>query len=263
MNNDFNNINFSIDGSIANLIINRPQVKNALDLETISEILQALEFLDNSEKFRILIISGKGDNFCAGADVKWMQQSSSLSYTENLQQSKILARLFYAIYTCRKVVITRLQGFVPGGANGIVAASDWVLADSETSFGFTEVKLGIVPATILPYVLKRIPEYKARQLMLSAEIFTAKKAQQINLIDEIIPFGEQIDYINDFTNKILNNGPMALMELKDLIVQLSGKNITEGIPELTAKVIAASRTAPEGQEGLKAFLEKRKPSWQS
>lgn len=263
MDKEFKHIIFDIDEHIGTITINRPDVKNALDLNTISEIIMALGVANEHEQCRVLIITSKGDNFCTGADLKWMQHSSNLTYNENLEESRILAQLFYRIYHCRKMVITQVKGYVMGGANGIIAASDLVIAEPGTRFGFTEVKLGIVPATILPYILKRVPENKAKQMMLRAELFDAVTAKEINLIDEIIPENEQTEYIEHFISVAFKNGPNALQDLKDLITQLSGKPITSDVLEITAKAISTSRVSGEGQEGLKAFLDKRNPSWQS
>ncbi len=247
-------------GSIARVFLNRPDVRNAFDDQLIAELGAAFGELGGDESVRVILLSGEGKVFCAGADISWMRRSVDMSVEENREDTLRLARMLRAIDENPHPVIGMVHGAVLGGACGLVAACDMVIAAEGTKFGFTEVRLGIVPAAISTFVLPKIGERYARRYFLTGEIFAAVDAKQIGLVHEVVPAGELEATADSLCASIAGSGPRAVAEGKKLVRNIKGREREDAI-SYTADLIARVRTSEEGQEGLRAFLEKRKPNW--
>lgn len=239
----------------------RPEKRNAFHEHMIDELLLALESLKHDETLRTLIIRGKGKVYSSGADLDWMQSVMNYSFNENKLESKQLYRLFYAIYSFPVPVITIVHGASFGGANGIVAASDISIADSETRFRFSEVQLGLLPATISPFVVKRIGEFNARELMLTGMEFDSEKAVKVGLINYSGNKKETEAFLNGILDSIQSAAVGSVKNTKWLIRKIAARSDMGELEDFTADMIASARVSDEGQEGMKAFSEKRKPDW--
>ena len=242
------------------LTLNRPEVRNALNDEVVAELRHAAADLAARSDLRVVVLGGAGSVFSAGADVAWMSKTVTYSEPENLKDALALSQAFRALDTLPAPVIGRIQGAALGGGAGLAAICDIVVAEELTVFGFTEVKLGIIPATIGPFVLAKIGRSAARELFLTGARFTAERARDIGLVHAVVPAGSLDDAVNRYVQDLLAAGPEAVKHAKALIAALWGKPIDEAGP-LSAAAIAARRVSAEGQEGLRAFLEKRKPGW--
>lgn len=259
----FQTISISIKDNVAHVILNRPQVHNAFNEVMINEVTKAFKTLNDNDNVRAIILEGNGPSFCAGADLNWMKDVSNYDYEQNLAESINLSECFYSIYTCGKPTIAKVHGAAIGGANGLLASCDICVAVNDTVFSLSEVKIGIVPACISPYVVKRIGEMPAREMMLTGQRFNGVKAKEINLINFSGTTEEVDNYINQTVASLMTSGPIAMKTCKDLLYNLANKWSLEEAKLETAKLIAALRESEEGQEGMKAFLEKRKPNWSS
>ena len=257
----YQNIEFDLENNIGTVWLNRPEKHNAMNAEMIAEIIDCFFEINNMSEVRIVLLRGRGKSFCAGADLNYMKGIAEFGYDENYHDSLQLAKCFNVIYTCQKPTIAIVQGAAIGGANGLLAACDFVYCTDETKFAFSEVKLGIVPATISPYVVKRIGEYGARDLMLTGRRFLGKEAEYYRLVNKSLPAEELEDQINSTIKVLMSSGPDAIAACKLLLYNISNKiNFVDSI-DYTANLIAELRASKEGQEGMAAFLEKRKPNW--
>ncbi|HMQ11197.1 MAG TPA: enoyl-CoA hydratase-related protein [Oligoflexia bacterium] len=243
----------------SNIILNRPEQGNALTESMLIELSEAFNNLPKTSK--ILTISANGKHFCAGADLNWMRQAKDLSEKENLASAQLLFNMYLALYNCSIPVITHVQGAVMGGALGLVACSDIVIAQDNAFFSLSEAKLGIVPATISPFVIQKLGYSQFLALSLQARKFTAQEALSYGLIHSCITGKDQSKKVFDVTcEDTLNNSPYALKIIK----QLSRKYLSfkpENFAQSTSELIAKCRVSYDGQEGLNAFFEKRKPQW--
>ena len=240
------------DGEILRVTMARPDVRNAFDAGLIAELAEA--FVDVG-KARAVVLAGDGPSFCAGADVEWMRASAELSYDENLADAMGLRRMLEAIDGCSAPVVAKVQGHALGGGAGLVACADVVLSHPGTVFAFSEVKLGIVPAVISPYALAKIGPSAARRYFVTGERFDAETALRIGLVHEVVA---DLDAALDrVLGELLSAGPRAARAAKRLVLDAPLD------AQETARRIAERRTSDEGQEGLRAFLERRKPSWTS
>jgi methylglutaconyl-CoA hydratase len=239
------------DDGLLRVTLARPQQMNAFDAALIAELADA--FADVGDA-RAVLLSGEGPSFCAGADVEWQRASIDLSYEENVEDALRLYRMMEAIDSCPAPVVVRVQGYVLGGGSGLVACADIAIAADDATFGFSEVKLGIIPAVISPFVLPRIGSGAARRYFLTGERFDAATARHIGLVHEVVPAGELDDAVQAVLGDLETAGPQAVREAKRLI--------REGPrDEATAQIAARLRAGEEGQEGLRAFLERRRPDW--
>lgn len=246
---------------VAQVILNRAQIHNAFNETMIKEIIDVFSVLNNDIEVRVILLKGEGKSFCAGADLNWMRDVSTYSYEENLQESKNLSHCFYSIYNSSKPCIAIAQGAVIGGANGLLAACDIAVAETHTVFSLSEVKIGIVPACISPYVVKRIGEYNARELMITGSRFKSEKAKEVGLINFYGTSEEVNAYVESTIASIKTSGPEAVTMCKHLLNELSNNWTLEEAKTETAVMIAKLRQSNEGQEGMDAFLNKRKPNW--
>lgn len=244
---------------MAVVALNRPEVRNAFNAQMIAELTAIFASLSTSEA-RVVLLRGNGPSFSAGADVTWMRQSLEFTADENLEDARRMSDMFAAIDTCRKPVIAAVHGAALGGGMGLAAVADIVVADSETVFGFTETKLGIIPAVISRFVLPKIGESWARALFLTGERFGAELARQIGLVHWVATSGDLDLVVDAKMDELMSAGPGATAEAKALIAAARDET-SAGLREMTAQRIAALRTSAEGQEGLAAFLDRRPPSW--
>ena len=247
------------EAGINTIWLNRPDVHNAMNAQMISELTEVFQNLDD-DGIRAVVLRGKGKSFCAGADLNYMKEIATFGYEENKTDSLKLAGLFRSIYECPFPTIAVVHGAAFGGANGLLAACDIVIAEENTTFAFSEVKLGIAPATIAPFVIKRIGEFGAKELMITGKRFKGPEALKWHLVNSIVSETELENTLNTFTDELKRNAPAAVRATKSLIRTVM-KNKQDDMLEFTADLIARLRAAEEGQEGMAAFLEKRKPKW--
>jgi methylglutaconyl-CoA hydratase len=257
----FDTLIVGITGEVATISLNRPEIRNAFNEVMISEITSAFREIEKENEVRAIILKGEGKSFCAGADLNWMRNVANYSFEQNYEESYRLSQCFYTIYTSPKPTIAVVHGAAIGGANGLLAACDIAVCDSETVFSLSEVKIGIVPACISPYVIKRVGEYGARELMLTGRRINGKEAEQYRLVNKSMPASELSAYINDMIALLKSSGPKAISHCKKLIDEVSNNITLEDALSYTAHIIAEIRASEEGQEGMAAFLEKRSPRW--
>jgi methylglutaconyl-CoA hydratase len=238
----------------------RPDARNALNAGLIGELRRCAEELAEDDKVRVVVLTGEGDFFCAGADIGYMRDTANFSYEENLEDARNLAAMFEAVDGCPKPVVARVKGAAIGGGVGLVAAADVAVAEEGTVFAFSEVRLGISPATIAPFVVRKIGHSQVRALFLTGERFDGVRAREIGLVHEVISEEDLDAAVQEKVEGLLAGGPEALAATKALLRELRDAAPDE-VTEITARRIAGLRTGEEGQEGLGAFLEKRKPAW--
>ena len=257
---DYQHLKLERDGAVARLRLNRPEVRNAFDDTVVAELTAAAAELSEDRSVRATVISGEGKLFCAGADINWMQRMVSYTLEENRADSGKLSAMLRALDSIPHPTICRVHRAALGGGVGLLAVCDYVVASDDTVFSLSEVKLGILPAVISPFVLRRLSHGVGRALFLTGERFDAARAYNVGLIDRICPMEKLDETVDDLLQELLSGGSMAHAKIKELIPQVYGRPPAE-VAELTAHTNAAARAGAEGQEGLKAFLEKRKPSW--
>ncbi len=248
-------------GSVAWIWMSRPEVHNAFDAALITELTEAFQALDGDGDVRVIVLAGRGRSFSAGAQVEWMKQQGAASVEENAADARRLAGLFQTISDCSKPTIARVHGAALGGGVGLISACDIVLAASTAVFATTEVRLGLIPATIGPYVMRAIGERQARRYFQTGERFDAKCAERIGLVHEVVE-PEQLDRrLHEVTHALLAGAPKAEAEAKALIRAIANRPITPELIDDTAERIARRRADAEAAEGLSAFLEKRSAAW--
>ncbi len=248
--------------SVATIWLNRPEKHNALNALMIEELTETFRDLSHDKATRIIVMRGHGKSFCAGADLNYMKEIANFGEEENKKDALRLATLFATINNSPKPVIALLHGAVYGGANGLAAACDIVLADENTVFAFSEVKIGILPATISPYVLAKCGESAARDLMLTGRRFDASEAEKYSLVNKIVTSTNCEEVLSFYCNQLLSAAPDAVAQTKTLIGKIQSETMSHfEMMNYTAELIANQRAAPEGQEGITAFFEKQKPNW--
>jgi methylglutaconyl-CoA hydratase len=259
-NDDLVQIDATTDGVVF-VTINRPQKKNAFDAATIAALYEAFETLHGADKVRVVFIRGAGGTFSAGADLNWMRDAADWSEGDNRDDAMGLAKMLKALHEVPALTVALVEGAAMGGGAGIVAACDMAVAVEGARFAFSEVKLGLIPATIAPYVIEAVGARRARQLFLTANIFDADYAAHAGLIDMVLPEGSVDEFISMLTDSLSANAPGAMGDAKRLVNDVAGEEIDNRLLEETAKRIARARVSAEGQEGVRAFLDKRAPSW--
>jgi len=257
----YTTIELEKNGDIGIVWLNRPEIHNAFNEVMISELIDCFESLNESPEIRIVILRGRGKSFCAGADLNWMRGVANYGFEQNFKESLNLSKCFFTIYTCKKPTIAIVHGAAIGGANGLLASCDFAYADENTTFSLSEVKIGVVPACISPYVTKRVGEYGSRELMLTGRRIKGKEAEHFKLVNKSLPAEELDGYVNSVIELLRTSGPKAMSHCKNLIFNISNKETLEEALTSTARMIAEIRASEEGQEGMAAFLEKRKPNW--
>ncbi|OTP67539.1 Methylglutaconyl-CoA hydratase [Caballeronia sordidicola] len=249
------------DGHVARVTLNRPDVRNAFDDATIVELTAAFRALADDASVRVIILAANGPSFCAGADLNWMKRMADYSDAENRADALGLATMLNTIYTCRKPVIARVQGDAYAGGMGLVAVADIAITADSAHFCLSEAKLGLMPATIAPYVIRAIGARASHRYFVTAERIDANEALRIGLVHQVVS-DEALDATVDaVAAAIAANSPNAVRECKQLVVDLAGKTIDDTLISDTADRIARIRASDEGRDGVRSFLEKRKPSW--
>ncbi|MEO6596608.1 MAG: enoyl-CoA hydratase-related protein, partial [Planctomycetota bacterium] len=246
------------EGAVLHVRLNRPEVRNAFNGAVVDELQAAFAAANDDAAARVVVLSGNGKSFSAGADLAWMQEQADLPAADNQRSAERMARTFLAIARCKKPVVGRIHGHALGGGTGLTAAVDLAICTEDCQFGLTEVKLGIVPAVISPFVLQKIGVGHARTLFLTGERFDGREAQRIGLVHRAVPAAELDAAVSRATTELLSAGPAAVASAKELIVAVADLSLENAIP-VTSKWIAALRATPEAREGFAAFLGKRKP----
>ena len=255
-------IKTSIDSrGVARVTLNRPEKHNAFDDTMIAELRAAFDSLAGNTTVRIVVVESLGKSFSAGADLGWMKRMAQYDYADNLQDARLLAGMLSALHTMPQPTIARVQGGAYGGAVGLVSCCDMAVAADTAAFALTEVKIGLIPATISPYVIRAIGERAARRYFATAERFSAADAKSLGLINDVVPADQLDTAIDNLLDGLLANGPEAVKAAKQLVADFAGRPINEALVEESCKRIASIRVSAEGQEGLDAFLNKRSPGW--
>lgn len=246
---------------VATVTLNRPEKHNAFDDRLIKTLTELFTRIGQDDSVRAMVLAANGRNFCAGADISWMQRMANYSFEENMQDANALARMLQVLDTMPKPTIARVQGAAYGGAVGLIACCDMAIGSKLSKFCLSEVRLGLIPATISPYVIDAIGARLARRYFTTAEVFSARRARRLGLLSEAVTEEELDDTIEGLLRNILRNSPVAVAAAKQLVFDVADQPAEEELLEKTSLRIATIRVSKEGQEGLKAFLEKRSPSW--
>ena len=249
-----------LEKNIATVWLNRPEVHNAFNMEMIDSLIKIMSELNDNKEIRAIVFRGRGKSFSSGADLNYMKKVAKFNYKDNLSDARKLAELFYLIYSSQKFTLSVVHGFIGGGANGIVAACDFVLAEKQSKFRFSELRLGLIPATISPYVLHRCGYIHSLNVMLSAETFSAKKAKKIALINKVTCLENLEESLAEILLMYLSAAPSAMIQTKKMLQQFYPVISPSSIDE-TAELLAKARSSQETGEGINAFFEKRKPEW--
>jgi methylglutaconyl-CoA hydratase len=257
---DFTTIEVRMDDRVARITLDRPDVRNAFNEVLIAELLAALDEVAAEESARVLVLTGRGKAFCSGADLHWMGKMRDYTFEENLEDALELAKLMRRLYEFPLPTIAAVNGPVIGGGNGLVAACDIAVAADTAVFSLSEVKIGLVPACIGPYVIERVGVRAARELFLTGERIGADRAKAEGLVNDAVPPDELAARVDHYVKLLLSSGPAALTVSKELVRNVPGMSLDEA-GAYTAEMIARLRISDEAQEGMAAFFEKRKPNW--
>ena len=260
MTESFSTIRIERAPHVATIILNRPDVRNAFNEVMIRELREAFAALTIDTEVRVVVLTGEGTAFCAGADVHWMSRVVNYTYEENYHDSLALAHLMREAYDFPKPVVGRINGPAIGGGTGLVAVCDIAVASEDAVLSFSEVKIGLVPACISPYVLKRVGERFGREYFLTGQRLTASEALACGLVNKVAPAQGLDSAVHAYVDSLLTSGPAALATVKRMVREVAEMTLDEAGP-MTARMITALRMSGEGQEGMKAFLDRRTPSW--
>jgi len=250
-----------IRDGVATIRMNRPDVHNAFDDALIAALTAELRRLEQLPQARVIVLAANGKSFSAGADLNWMQRMAKYSQEENLRDAMALAGLMRTLDGVKKPTVARVQGAAFGGGVGLVACCDIAIASTQAAFSLSEVRLGLIPSVISPYVIAAIGEREARRYFLTAERFDAVEARRIGLVHDVVDSGALDESVEKMAGQLLKGGPQALAAAKKLIADVSRRPMDDALSAETARRIAVMRVEGEGQEGLAAFLEKRRPDW--
>jgi len=248
-------------GTVSTVTLNRPEVRNAFNDEVIAELTQAFTQLGTNPEIRAIVLAAEGPAFCAGADLNWMRRMADYTQSENLADAAQLAEMLRVIYTCPKPTVARIQGDVYAGGIGLVAACDMAVSVDTANYCLSEVKLGLYPATISPYVIRAMGARAAHRYFLTAERFDAVEALRIGFVHAVVPVDQLDVKVAELTSALANASPNAVKECKTLLHDVAGQDIDAALIALTVEGIASIRASAEGKEGVQSFLQKRKPNW--
>ncbi|MBC3870821.1 enoyl-CoA hydratase/isomerase family protein [Undibacterium oligocarboniphilum] len=248
-------------GLSTTVTLNRPDVRNAFNETMIAEITQMFQKLDADATVRAIVLAANGPAFCAGADLNWMKKMADYTHAENLADAGQLAAMLAAIYRCSKPVVAKVQGDCYAGGMGLVAACDIAVSVDSANYCLSEVKLGLIPATISPYVIKAMGESAARRYFITAERFSAAEAQRIGFVHEVATAEALDDTVAGIVKALVSNSPNAVRQAKQLVQDVASRQLTPELITATVEGIAQIRASSEGREGVRSFLEKRKPAW--
>lgn len=258
---NYETLTIGIADKVATVTLNRPELRNAFNEQAIAELALAFDELGRNELVRAIVLAANGPAFCAGADLNWMKKMAGYSHDENLADASRLADMLRTIYLCPKPTIAKVQGDCYAGGMGLVAACDIVVAADSVNFCLSEVKLGLIPATISPYVIKAMGEQAARRYFITAERFDAAAALRMGFAHEVVAMENLDTTVAGLLKSLVSNSPHAVVEAKKLVREVVGVPVTDALLRDTAERIAAIRASSEGREGVASFLEKRKPNW--
>lgn len=259
----YQTLQLQTENRVATVTLNRPEVRNAFNETTIAEVTQVFRELGASGELRAIVLAANGPAFCAGADLNWMKKMAGYTHDENRADAMQLAEMLRTIYACPKPVVAKVQGDCYAGGMGLVAACDIAVANEASQFCLSEAKLGLIPATISPYVIKAMGENAARRYFLTAERFSAQEAHRIGFVHALTAADALDETVADIVKALVSNSPNAVKEGKRLVQDVAGMPLTEALIADTAQRIADIRSSEEGKEGVRSFLEKRKPNWLS
>ncbi|VXC23357.1 Gamma-carboxygeranoyl-CoA hydratase [Pseudomonas sp. 8AS] len=260
---DFTTVQLELDPrGFATLWLNRPEKNNAFNAEMIRELILALEVVASNQSLRFLLLRGRGKHFSAGADLAWMQASARLDYNANLSDARELAELMYNLNGLKIPTLAVVQGAAFGGAVGLVSCCDMAIGAEDALFSLSEVRIGLAPAVISPFVVQALGERAARRYALTAERFSGNRARELGLLAEAYPAAELDAQVQGWVSNLLLNSPQAMQVSKDLLREVASGVLSPALRTYTENAIARIRVSAEGQEGLNAFLEKRTPAWQ-
>ena len=254
-------LTLNFERGVETITLNRPEVRNAFNDEVIAELTAVFLEIAKRPEVRCVVLAGNGPAFCAGADLNWMKRMSGYTREENLQDASGLARMLEAIYHCPKPTIARVQGDTYAGGMGLVAACDMAVAVDTAQFCLSEVKLGLIPATISPYVIRAMGTRASHRYFLTAERFSAAEALRLGLVHEVVAADALDAKVGEIALALVNAGPEAVKSCKKLLHDVAGHEITPGLVRRTVEGIADIRASDEGREGVQSFLGKRKPNW--
>jgi methylglutaconyl-CoA hydratase len=246
---------------VARVTLNRPDVRNAMNEVLIADLIETLERVAADNSARFMVLTGKGKGFCAGGDLNWMRRTADYDFQENYDDALRLGRLMRLLFEMPKPTVALVNGAAFGGGMGLVAGCDIAIAAEEAKFSLSEVKLGLIPATIAPYVVRAMGERNSRRYFISAEIFGGAEAYEMGFVHKVVPGGELATAGNAMIDQLLVGGPMAQAAAKEMVFRCAESPIGDEIEEWTSRRIAEVRATDEGKEGASAFLEKRKPRW--
>lgn len=254
-------IKINVQSCLATVMLNRPDVRNAFNDEVIAEITQAFTDLGSRPDVRCIVLEAEGSAFCAGADLNWMRRMADYSQEENLADAGKLAEMLRVIYECPKPTVARIQGDVVAGGIGLVACCDVAVSVDTAGFCLSEVKLGLIPATISPYVIRALGARASHRYFLTAERFSAQEALRLGFVHEVTSADQLDTKVSEITQALVKNSPNAVKVCKKLVQDVAGQEISQPLIMKTVQGIADIRASEQGREGVSAFLEKRKPSW--
>jgi methylglutaconyl-CoA hydratase len=260
--NDFDTLELEFDPrGFATLWLNRPEKNNAFNAQMIRELIIALDLVQGDARLRFLVLRARGRHFSAGADLAWMQESANLDYNTNLGDARELGELMYNLAKLKLPSLAVVQGAAYGGALGLISCCDMAIGADDAQFCLSEVKIGLAPAVISPFVIQAVGERHARRYALTAERFNGLRAREIGLLAESYPASELEDQVQHWIDNLLLNSPQAMRVSKDLLREVGHGELTPALRRYCENAIARIRVSPEGQEGLRAFLQKREPAW--
>lgn len=251
----------TLDQGVGVIWLNRPQVRNALNIELIAELTDAVQAASEDPEVRAIVLAGHGPAFCAGADLNWMKTASTYGPAENEADAIRLAQLLRAIAEAPKPTVARVHGPAYAGGLGLVSACDIAVASTDASFCLTEVRIGLIAAMISPYVIRAMGERAASRYFLTAEVFDAAEAWRLGVVQSLVPPAELDETVNQMLGALLQGAPGALAQTKQLIREVAGRPVDDALQRDTAQRIARARASEEGREGIASFLEKRRPNW--
>ena len=248
-------------GAVVTVTLNRPDVRNAFNDEVIGELTDAFRELGQRDDVRCIVLAAAGTAFCAGADLNWMRRMADYTREENLSDAGQLATMLKTIYECPKPTIARVQGDAYAGGTGLVAACDIAISADTANYCLSEVRLGLIPATISPYVIRAMGARAAHRYFLTAERFDSHEAHRIGFVHEVVAASALDARVSELAKSLVNAGPQAVRLCKKLVQDVAGQAITSALVQMTVEGIADIRVSAEGREGVQSFLQKRKPSW--
>jgi methylglutaconyl-CoA hydratase len=259
----YDTLYIEFDGYVATITLNRPDVRNAFNETMIAELTSAFTSLNARDDLRAVVLAANGKAFCAGADLNWMKKMAAYSDDENRADAMLLAKMLSSVYRCNKPVIARVNGDAYAGGMGLIAACDIVVSVDSARFCLSEARLGLIPATIAPYVIRALGEQASRRYFTTAEAFDCTTALRLGFVSEAVP-AERLDAtVQQIAQTICANGPQAVRACKQLVQDVAGRELNKTLIEDTAARIARTRAGAEGREGVASFLEKRAPGWRN